>query len=90
MNGLFTANGFPVPTTIVRCFDDDSAHETVAFVGKVLNKSVKSSLLEAVALKDTIKQFANELPEEVKNCLGINEEAEALGKKYGIDESTDP
>jgi hypothetical protein len=73
LDGLSIANGLPVPTTIVRCFDDDSAHKTVAFVGKVLNKFVKGSLLEALALKDTIKQFGNELPEEVKNCLGINE-----------------
>ncbi len=33
LNGLFKQNGLPVPTTVVSCFDDDTAHKVVLFVG---------------------------------------------------------
>jgi hypothetical protein len=89
-NGLFSANGLANPTTVVECFDDDSAHKTVVFIGDVLDKAARGSLSDLLALKDTIEKFGNELPQSVKDCLNKNEELKTLAKKYGIDESTDP
>ena len=36
-----------------------------------------------------IKDFGNQIPKPVKDCLDGNEEFKALGLKYGIDDSTD-
>ncbi len=33
LNGLFEQNKLPDPKTIVPCFDDDTAHKTVVFIG---------------------------------------------------------
>jgi len=40
-------------------------------------------------LKDIIKQFGDNLPQAVKDCLNGNAEFEALGYKYGITPTTD-
>lgn len=33
LNGLFEQNKLADPTTVVPCFDDDTAHKTVVFIG---------------------------------------------------------
>ena len=41
LNGLFEENKLPDPTTIVPCFDDDSAKKTVAFIGTILHEAAQ-------------------------------------------------
>ncbi len=90
MNGLFEENLLKDPTTIVPCFDDDTAHKTVLFIGQVLNKAAKGSISDLLALKQLIEDFGNQIPEAVKTCLNGNAEFEALGLKYGVTNTTDP
>ncbi len=88
LNGLFEQNKLPDPTTIVKCFDDSSAHMTVVFVGDVLEKAAKGSLSDLIALKNLIEDFGNKLPKSVTDCLDGNAEGIALLAKYGITPST--
>ena len=68
-NGFFEQNKLPQPTTLVPCFDDASAAQTVTFAGKVLDKASKGSLNDLLALPDLIKKFGNDLNPAVKKCL---------------------
>lgn len=54
MNGLFEQNKLPDPKTIVPCFDDKTAHDTVVFIGTLLDKAAKGSLSDLLSLKDLI------------------------------------
>lgn len=81
-NGFFEQNKLPQPQTIVPCFDDASAAQTVTFAGKVLDKASKGSLSDLLALPDLIKKFGEDLNPAVKKCLEGNQELEALGPKY--------
>jgi len=72
LNGLFEQNKLPDPKTIVPCFDDKSAHDTVVFIGTVLDKAAKGSLSDLIALKDIIEKFGDSLPQAVKDCLNGN------------------
>ena len=78
------------PKTVVSCFDDDSAHKTVVFVGQLLDKAAKGSPSDITAIAQMIKDFGNSIPQPVKDCLNDNAELKALGLKYGIDDKTDP
>lgn len=89
LNGLFEQNKLPDPTTIVECFDDDSAHSTVLFVGEFLSKAASGSISDLLSLKDTVQKFSDSLPKAVKDCLDGNEEFTALGEKYGIKKGGD-
>ena len=89
LNGLFEENLLPDPTTIVKCFDDSTAHSTVAFIGTLLDKAAKGSISDLLALKDLVKQFGDSIPQAVKDCLDGNAEFTALGVKYGITPDTD-
>ena len=84
LNGLFTQNKLPNPTTIVPCIDDATAHKIVDFAGQVLDKAAKASLTDIASLINLIKDFGNQIPQSVKDCLDGNKEFEALGLKYGI------
>lgn len=87
-NGLFEQNKLPDPKTVVACFDDKSAKDTVAFIGTVLEKAAKGSLSDLISLKDIIEKFGDSLPQAVKDCLSGNAELTALGYKYGITPTT--
>jgi hypothetical protein len=89
LNGLFEQNKLPDPTTVVPCFDDKSAHDTVVFAGTVLDKAAKGSISDLLSLKDLIQQFGDSLPQSVKDCLSGNQEFTNLGYKYGISNTTD-
>ena len=89
LNGLFEQNKLPDPTTIVKCFDDDTAHNVVVFVGTILDKAAKGSISDLLALKYLAKQFGDSIPQAVKDCLDGNAEFTALGVKYGITPDTD-
>lgn len=54
LNGLFEQNKLPDPKTVVPCFDDKSAHDTVVFIGTVLDKAAKGSISDLLSLKDLI------------------------------------
>lgn len=84
LNGLFTQNKLPNPTTIMPCIDDDTAHKIVVFAGEVLEKAAKGSIADLVSLISLIKGFGDQIPQSVKDCLDGNAEFEALGLKYGI------
>ena len=89
LNGLFTQNKLPNPTTIVPCIDDETAHKIVVFGGDVLAKAAKGSIADLLSLIPLIKGFGDQIPQSVKDCLDGNAEFEALGLKYGIDNNTD-
>jgi hypothetical protein len=73
VNGLFEQNKLADPTTIVQCNDDKSAHDTVVFIGTVLDKAAKGSISDLLGLKDLIQQFGDSLPQAVKDCLSANQ-----------------
>ena len=89
LNGVFEQNKLADPTTIVPCFDDATAHNTVVFVGQILDKAAKGSISDLLSLKQLVEDFGNSIPEAVKTCLNGNAEFKALGLKYGIDDHTD-
>jgi hypothetical protein len=89
LNGAFEENKLPDPTTIVPCIDEDTAKKIVDFVGTVLDKAAKGSISDLISLVNLIKQFGDQIPQPVKDCLNGNKEFEALGLKYGIDNNTD-
>ena len=89
LNGLFEQNKLPDPTTIVSCFDDDTAHKVVVFAGEVLEKAAKGSITDLVQLISLIKGFGDQIPKSVSDCLDGSAELKTLGLKYGIDDSTD-
>lgn len=84
MNGLFEENKLPDTTTVVPCFDDATAKNTVAFVGTLLEKAAKGSISDLLSLKDLVEKFGDSIPEAVKTCLSGNAEFIALGVKYKI------
>ena len=90
LNGLFEENKMKDPTTIVPCIDDDTAHKIVVFVGTVLEKAARGSATDLISLIQDIKNFGDQIPQSVKDCLDGNEEFKALGLKYGIDDTSDP
>jgi hypothetical protein len=89
LNGLFEQNKLPDSKTVVPCFDDDTAHKTVLFIGTLLDKAAKGSISDLLALKDLVQAFGKSIPDSVKTCLDGNAEFTALGLKYGIDNNTD-
>lgn len=72
------------------CIDDDTAHKIVVFAGQILEKAAKGSVSDILSIINLIKDFGNQIPQSVKDCLDGNAEFKALGLKYGIDDSTDP
>lgn len=54
-----------------------------------MEKAAKGSVSDLISLKDIIKQFGDNLPQAVKDCLDGNAEFTALGYKYGITPTTD-
>ena len=49
-----------------------------------MEKAAKGSISDLLALKDLIKNFGDQIPQSVKDCLDGNQEFEKLGEKYGI------
>ena len=88
-NGLFEQNKLSDPKTVVPCFDDATAHNTVVFIGTLLDKAAKGSISDLIGLKDLVQKFADTVPEPVKKCLDGNAEFVALGTKYGITPDAD-
>ena len=72
------------------CIDDDTAHKIVVFAGQILEKAAKGSVSDIASIVQLIKDFGDQIPQSVKDCLNGNAEFKALGLKYGIDDSTDP
>ena len=89
LNGAFEQNKLADPKTVIPCFDDATAHNTVVFIGTLLNKAAKGSISDLIALKDLVQQFGDTIPQAVKDCLNGNAEFVALGAKYGITPDTD-
>ena len=89
LNGLFEQNKLPDPTTIVPCIDDDTAHKIVVFAGQILDKAAKGSISDIINIIQLVKNFGDQIPQSVKDCLDGNAEFKALGLKYGIDDTTD-
>ena len=59
LNGLFTQNKLPNPTTIVPCIDEDTAKKIVDFIGVVLEKAARGSISDLISLSDLIKKFGD-------------------------------
>ena len=70
------------------CIDDDTAHKIVVFVGQALAKAASGSPSDLINLIQMIKDFGDQIPQSVKDCLNGNEEFKALGLKYGIDDQS--
>ena len=88
LNGFFKQNSLNEPTSFLACFDDNSAHLTIAFVNKVLPEAASSSLQDLINTIPDTKQFYDDLPASVKHCLHEDKEGQALAAKYGITAST--
>lgn len=71
-NGVFEQNKLADPKTIVTCFDDATAKNTVAFIGTLLLKAAKGSISDLISLQDLVKKFADSVPQAVKDCLDGN------------------
>jgi len=89
MNGLFEQNKLPDPKTVVPCIDDTTAHKLVVFIGELLEKAAKGSPSDIATIVQMVKDFGNQIPQSVKDCLNGNKELESLGYKYGITPTTD-
>ena len=74
MNGGFEQNKLPDPTTIVPCIDDDTAHKIVVFIGDILEKAAKGSVSDLIQIITLVKDFGNQIPQSVKDCLDGNAE----------------
>ncbi len=72
LNGLFEQNKLADPTTIVPCIDEATAGKIVTFIGQVLEKAAKGSVADLISLKDLIKNFGDQIPQPVKDCLDGN------------------
>ena len=55
-----------------------------------MEKAAKGTVTDIINLIHIIKDFGNQIPQSVKDCLDGNAEFKALGLKYGIDDTTDP
>jgi len=74
LNGAFEQNKLPDPTTIVPCIDDDTAKKIVVFAGQILDKAAKGSITDIAAIINLIKEFGDQIPQSVKDCLDGNAE----------------
>lgn len=74
LNGLFEQNKLPDPVTIVPCIDDDTAHKLVVFGGDVLEKAAKGGVSDLIQLISLIKNFGDQIPQSVSDCLDGNAE----------------
>ena len=70
---MYEENKLPSSQKVVPCFDDDSAHKTVVFVGTLLDKAAKGSISDLLSLKDLVEAFGKSLPDSVKDCLSGND-----------------
>ena len=73
LNGGFTQNGLPNPTTIVPCIDEDTAGVIVQFITTSLQKAARGSVGDLISLIDDVKNFGDKIPQSVKDCLDGNE-----------------
>jgi hypothetical protein len=80
-NGFFEQAGLPDPTTVVSCYDDDSAELTVDFIGTVLQLMADNNV---VGIEKTIKAFEAQAPQQVKDCLKNNAEIQLVQQTYGF------
>ena len=62
LNGVFEENKLADPKTIVPCFDDATAHNTVVFIGTLLDKAAKGSISDLIGLKDLVQKFGDSIP----------------------------
>jgi hypothetical protein len=72
MNGLFEQNKLPDPKTVVPCFDDATAKNTVAFMTTLLSKAAKGSISDLISLQDLVTKFIASVPQPVQDCLNGN------------------
>jgi hypothetical protein len=90
LDGIMDMNKLPKSTTVITCLDDATAHSTVTFITSILKKAAAGSPADLISCITLLKNFLNDLPQPVKDCLGANPDLKALGLKYGIDDTTDP
>jgi hypothetical protein len=72
LNGLFEQNKLSDPTTIMPCIDNDTAHKIVVFAGQALEKAASGSVKDLISLIQLVKDFGNQIPQSVKDCLDGN------------------
>jgi uncharacterized protein YejL (UPF0352 family)/phosphoglycerate dehydrogenase-like enzyme len=80
-NGWFEAGKMSDPTTVVQCFDDNSATLTVKAIGDILHQLAKNNFQQAQKIAT---DFGNALPQSVKDCLGNNAEINHALEVYHI------
>jgi phosphoglycerate dehydrogenase-like enzyme len=80
-NGLFEQANLPDPTTVVSCYDDNSAALTVTFIGKVLDQLANNDIFGA---QSTVSTFQQQLPQAVKTCLNQTAEMQQAYQVYRI------
>ena len=72
LNGLFEANSLPHPTTIDKCYDDDTAKSMFDFQTDFWAKGAKGSAVDIANLAAASLAFIAKLPDSTKKCLVSN------------------
>ena len=73
LNGAFTINSLPLPTTIINCFDDASAALTVNYISQLFtNAGLANTAADIISLIPTMPAFGHSLPPAVKSCVATN------------------
>lgn len=80
-NGFFEQGGLPDPSTVINCFDEDSANLTVTFVGNILQYVVSNNIKKA---EDAASAFEKALPQSVQQCVADNAEMQEALKAYNM------
>lgn len=71
------------------CFEADTSHNIVVFLGQVLEKAAKGSVADLLQVIQLVKTFGSTIPDATIDCLGRSQEIYTIGFKYNIDGSTD-
>ena len=80
-NGFFEQSGLADPTTVLRCYDTNSAQMTIDFIQTLMTDIVNNDIVAAQA---AISTFETQLPVPVQTCLQSNQEFQGALAKYGL------
>jgi hypothetical protein len=84
-NGFWEQGGLADPKELITCFDDASATLSMNTLGNVLAQLAANKIQQAI---QTVQDYSNKLPDEVKKCAGDDPETDQIQKAYGLDKYT--
>ena len=80
-NGFFEQSELADPTTILSCYDQDSAQLTIDFIQTLMNDISSNNIVAAQA---DITKFEQQLPVPVQSCLKGDQEFQSALSVYGL------